>query len=69
MSTKFRLNMAVGQRIMLKIADNKRRRHNRIALFYELSTCDLYVRSLFQGQDVRLVDIFGLSLGVKFYTL
>lgn len=69
MSTKFRLNVAVGQRIMLKIADNKRRRHNRIALFYELSTCDLYIRSLFQGQDVSFGDIFGLSLGLKFYTL
>ena len=68
MSTKFRLNAAFGQRIMLKIPDNKRKIHNRIALFYEVSTCDLYVRSLFQGQDVSVGDIIGLSIGLKFYT-
>jgi hypothetical protein len=69
MSTKFRLNVALGQRITLKIAENKRRRHNRITLFYEIGTCDLYIRSLFQGQDVSIGDILGLSLGAKFYTL
>ena len=69
MSTKFRLNIALGQRISLKIAESKRKRHNRISLFYEVGTCDLYIRSLFQGQDVSIGDILGLSLGVKFHTL
>ena len=69
MSTKFRLNVALGQRITLKIAENKRKRHNRISLFYEVGTTDLYIRSLFQGQDVSIGDILGLSLGVKFFTL
>ena len=69
MSTKFRLNVAFGQRITLKIAENKRKRHNRISLFYEVGTTDLYIRSLFQGQDVSIGDILGLSLGVKFFTL
>ena len=69
MSTKFRLNVAFGQRITLKIADNKRKRHSRITLFYEIGSCDLYIRSLFQGQDVSIGDIIGLSIGAKFFTL
>ena len=69
MSTKFRLNVAFGQRITLKIADNKRKRHSRISLFYEIGSCDLYIRSLFQGQDVSIGDIIGLSIGAKFFTL
>ena len=36
-------------------------------LFYEVGTCDLYIRSLFQGQDVKIKDILGLSIGMKFY--
>ena len=46
----------------------KRKWHNKVALFYEFSTCDLYIRSLFQGQDVSLSDIIGLSFGLKFYS-
>ena len=69
MSTKFRLNIALGERIELKIPESKRRRHSRVALFYELSTCDLYVRSMFQSSSVKLKDIIGLSIGLKFHTL
>ena len=62
------LNLALGERIEFKIPESKRRRHSRIALFYEFSTCDLYVRSMFQSSDVKLKDIIGLSIGAKFYT-
>ena len=69
MSTKFRLNFALGQRIMFKIPESKRRRHSRMSLFYEVSTCDLYIRSMFQDSSIKLKDILGLSIGLKFYTL
>ena len=69
MSTKFRLNLAIGQRITFKIPENKRRRHSRMALFYEVGTCDLYIRSMFQSGDVKLKDVLGLSIGLKFFTL
>ena len=68
-SSKFRLNLALGQRLMFNIPDAKRRRHSRICVFYEVGTCDLEIRSLFQDGSVPLKDILGLSLGVKFYTL
>lgn len=69
LSTKFRLNLAFGERLTFFIPKTKQKRHNRISLFYEIGTSDLYIRSLFQGQDVSIGDIIGLSIGLKFYTL
>ncbi len=37
-----------------------------ISLFYEISSCDLYIRSKIQDRSVSLKDILGLSLGIKF---
>ena len=68
MSTKFRLNVGVGERIMFKLPEDKKIMFSRMALFYEISTCDLYIRSLFQGNGVKFTDIFGCSIGMKFYT-
>lgn len=69
MSTKFRLNVALGQRITWQIPHNKRKYAKSISLFYEVSTCDLYLRAKFIDHDVRLKDILGLSVGVKLQTL
>lgn len=66
MSTRFRLNIALGQRITFLIPQNKRRHHKSISLFYEISSCDLYIRSKIQDRSVSLKDILGLSLGIKF---
>lgn len=69
MSTKFRLNIAIGQRLTLQIPQNKRRSSKSISLFYEVSSCDLYIRSKFLDHTVPLKDILGLSIGVKLQTL
>ena len=69
LSTKFRLNLAFGERLTFFIPKAKQKRHNRMSLFYEIGTSDLYIRSLFQGQDVSIGDIIGLSIGLKFFTL
>lgn len=69
MSTKFRLNVAVGQRLTWLIPQEKRRSARSVSLFYEVSTCDLYLRMKFLDHSVRWKDILGLSLGVKFQTL
>ena len=66
MSTKFRLNVAIGQRLTYEIPQYKRLHHKRITLFYEVGTCDLYIRSMFQT-SIPLKDILGLSFGAKFY--
>ncbi len=69
MSTKFRLNVALGQRLTFIVPENKRKKSSHISLFYEVGTCDLYIRSMFQSSDVKLKDILGFSIGLKFHTL
>ena len=69
MSTKFRLNIALGQRITWNIPHNRRKYAKSISLFYEVSTCDLYIRSKFQDNSIPLKDIIGLSIGVKLQTM
>ncbi len=69
MSTKFRLNVALGQRVTVQIPTAKRKTAKSVSLFYEVSTCDLYIRSIFQTSGIPLKDILGLSLGVKLQTL
>ena len=69
MSTKFRLNLALGQRFTVNIPEKMRVRHSRVSLFYEVSSCDLYIRSMFQDSSIKLKDIIGLSLGIKLQTL
>ena len=69
MSTKFRLNVALGQSITWQIPHEHRRNAQSITLFYELSSCDLYLRSKFIDHNVPLKDILGLSIGVKLQTL
>ncbi len=69
MSTKFRLNVALGQQLTWQIPRNKRRYCKSITMFYEISTCDLYIRAKFLEHSVPLRDIVGLSIGVKLQTL
>lgn len=69
MSTKFRWNLAIGQRLTFQIPENKRLRNQSVSIFYEVSTCDLYLRSKIMGSGISLSDILGLSLGVRFHTL
>ncbi|MBP3251065.1 MAG: hypothetical protein J6M25_00285 [Prevotella sp.] len=69
MSTKFRLNVAVGQRLTWHIPREKRRQARSISFFYEVSSCDLYLRAKFVDGTVPLKDVLGLSLGLKIQTL
>lgn len=69
MSTKFRLNVALGQRITWQIPSQKRFNARSISLFYEISSCDLYIRTKFMEHSVPLKDILGLSFGIKLQTL
>ena len=69
MSTKFRLNVGMGQRITWDIPRNRRKYAKSISLFYEVSSCDLYIRAKFQDSSIPLKDIVGLSLGLKLQTM
>ena len=49
------------------VPNNRRKFVKSVTLFYELSTCDLYIRSMIWDwkSDVHFRNIFGLSLGAK----
>ena len=40
-----------------------------MSLFYEISTCDLYIRNKIEDSYLPLKDMIGLSIGIKIQTL
>jgi len=69
LSTKLRINVFIGQRVGVIVPRSRRKLVKSVTAFYEVSTCDLYLRSLVQGNGVRFWDILSLSLGLKFQML
>ena len=69
LSTKVRINIFIGERLTLNVPDSRRKFIKGITAFYEVSTCDLYIRAMIQDKQVSLWDIIGLSLGLKFQLL
>lgn len=67
LSTKVRVNVFAGQRLTWIVPVKKRKSAKSITAFYELSTSDLYLRAMVVDHYVKLTDIVGLSLGLKFY--
>lgn len=69
MSTEYRVNFALGQRFTWQIPEQRRKRASSVSLFYEVSTCDIYIRSKIIDHGIPFKDLFGLSLGVKLQTM
>lgn len=69
LSTKIRANVFLGQRITKIIPHNKRKKIKSITAFYEVSTCDLYIRSMVLDDYLSIWDIIGLSIGIKIQML
>ncbi len=67
-STRVRLHMFVGERITFQLNKKKAPRKS-ITLFYELSTCDLYLISAVSNSYLKPSDYLSLSFGVKFQIL
>lgn len=64
-STRIRTHIFVGQRITLNLK-SKKRWNKSISLFYELSTCDLYLISAVTNHYLKPSDYLSLSFGAKF---
>lgn len=69
LSTKVRINIFAGQRFTAIVPRNRRKFVKSVTAFYEVSTCDLYLRAMVQDSKVSLWDIIGLSIGVKVQAL
>ena len=64
-STRFRINLALGERITWQLPAGKKYRPKAITAFYECSTCDLYLHDYLGNKSIKLRDIVSLSLGLK----
>lgn len=67
LATNLRFNLAFGQRLHFKVKPIGL--SERITVFYEFGTNDLYVISYFCNKYLKFSDIFNLSLGIKFQFL
>lgn len=65
-SSKVRFHVGVGQKF--KVCGVQRRSHwfKDLAIYYEVSTCDLYVRQRFLNHSIPLGDIICLGVGLQY---
>lgn len=66
-STRLRFMLSVGQRVAFH--PDRDQPFRRVELYYELSTCDLYVISAFTNRYLKAGDILSLSVGLKLHFL
>ena len=61
--------MFAGQRFTAIVPHNRRKFMKSLTIFYEISTCDIYLRAMLQDNKISLWDIVGLSIGLKLQTM
>lgn len=64
-STKIRANVFLGQRATYKIPSKRRYFCKSVSIYYELSTCDMYVISALPNKNVKFTDILSLAAGLR----
>ncbi len=67
-SSRMRFHLGLGQRFNIRIPENKRFLHSQFSIYYEISTCDLYLRQKFLNSSIPLKDIIAIGIGI-IYTL
>lgn len=65
-SSRVRFQLGVGQRLSWIIPENHRFLSRKISLYYEIVTCDLYIRQKFLNKSIPLRDIIGVGVGVVY---
>ena len=68
-SSKIRIHVFMGQRLTYDISARKRSFAKQLTLFYEVSTCDLYLISAITNKYLKPRDYLCLSFGVKMQML
>ena len=63
-STRIRFHIFAGQRLTYHIP-SPRHLHKSVTVFYELSSCDLYLISAITNRAIRPRDYLSLSFGLK----
>lgn len=64
-STKIRSNVFLGQRLRYHIPRNKRLLHQAVSIYYEISTCDLYIVSKATNKSYPWRQTLSLAFGAR----
>ena len=67
-SSRLRFHLGIGQRFSFHIPEQKRFLSRKVSVYYEISTCDLYVRQKAISHSIPLKDILAIGVGV-IYTI
>lgn len=67
-SSRLRFILGIGQRLTFNIPYERRRLGRQLSVYYEVSTCDLYVRQKVLCGSIPLKDIITIGVGV-IYTI
>lgn len=67
-SSRIRFHLGLGQRFNINIPEEKRFLSRRLSVYYEVSTCDLYIRQKALNSSIPLKDILVLGVGM-IYTI
>ncbi len=65
-SSRIRTSIGFGGRIGWNIQNNHQPHTDRLSLYYELSTCDLYLVSAVPNRRISFGDILRLGLGIQY---
>lgn len=65
-SSKIRIHLGIGSRLSFNIPKEKRRRFDRVSLYYDLSTYDLAIITAVPNEKITLGDILCLGIGVQY---
>ncbi len=68
-SSRVRIHIFLGESITYDISPKRRFIAEAVSLFYEISTCDLYLVSAFTNSYLRPRDYLSLSFGIKLQLL
>lgn len=68
-SSRIRFHLGIGQKVTFLVPAHKRFLAKKISLYYEVSTCDLYVRQRILSKTIPLKDIICLAVGVQYTIL
>ena len=64
-SSRMRFHLGLGQRFTFAIPEHKRWISSSLSVYYEVSTCDLYVRQKILNKKIPLKDIITLAVGLQ----
>lgn len=64
-STGMRLGVSMGQRLSLRLPRRPGKPAHELIFYYDLNACDLDIATWSTNDEIKLMDIVNLSLGVK----